>query len=161
MKTNPKNVSASKMGPVEVTIAVKKFKDVLATSAARGGGTGYAMKLRKGHPLAVIKGNDIHVKGPGATLRFTIASSGGDKNQYYPIGIAFVREGDASSSHAQRLGHLNFPKNQTVIDGRTLLVTDTFKDDARNTRHEFSVVIQRGADGKIGIIDPGIVHENE
>ena len=162
MKTSIKNASARKLNPVEVTIAVTKFNDVLAAGAARGGGgTEYTMKLGKRHPRALIKGNDIYIKHPGATLRFTIASSGADKQRYYPVGIAFVREGDRISSHPQRLGHLNFPQSETSVDGRTLLFTDSYQDDTRNVRHEFSVVIQRGSDGKIGIIDPGIVHEND
>jgi len=160
MNTRIEKASARTPKPVEVTITVRKFKDVLVTAAARGGrATDYAMKLGSNDPRAEIKGNDIYIKRPGATLRFTIASSAADQMRYYPIGISFLREGDRSSSDAQRLGLLNFPQNQTRMDGPTLTITDAYKDEARYVRYKFSVVVQRGSDGRIGIIDPGIVHE--
>ena len=142
-----------------MTIAVTKFKDVLADRAA--GGTEYVMELAKPDARAAIKGDDIYVKRPGALLRFTIASAGADKKQYFPVGVAFVREGDDNTSDEHRLGHLNFPQAHTRLDGRTVVVNDSYKAEARRVRHKFSVVIQRGSDGRIGVIDPGIIHEND
>jgi len=162
MKTSIKKTSTRTVNPVEVTIAVTKFKDVLASDAPRNGcGTEYTMKLARKDPRAVIKGDDIYIKRPGAPIRFTITSSAAGKQNYYPVGIAFVREGDRSKSDEQRLGMLNFPESETHVKGRTLVITDSYKDDARYVRYKFSVIIQRGADGKLGIIDPGIVHQDE
>ena len=145
-----------------MTVTVTKFKDVLATDAARGGrGTEYAIKLAKRDPRAVIKGDDIYVKRPGAALRFTIASSLSDKNRYYPVGIAFVREAEDNSSDELRLGLQNFPQKDIRLEGRAILINDSYTDAAKYVRYKFSVPIQRGADGKIGIIDPGIIHEND
>ena len=144
-----------------MTIAVTKFKDVLATDSAGSRGTEYTMKLAKSDPRAAIKGDDIYVKRPGAMLRFTIASSGADAERYFPVGVAFVREGDDNASDEHRLGHLNFPQMHTRLDGCTLLVNDSYREEARKVRHKFSLVIQCGSDGKIGVIDPGIIHEND
>jgi hypothetical protein len=41
------------------------------------------------------------------------------------------------------------------------VIVDSYRDTAPHVRYKFSVVVQRGADGRIGIIDPGIVHEDE
>ncbi len=143
-----------------MTIAVTKFRGVLADATTRGGrGTAYVLKVASDDPRVMIKGDDIYVRRPGGTLRFTIASS--DRQRYYPVGVAFVREGARSSSDEQRLGFLNFPEELTRMAGRTFLITDTYKDDVPCLRYKFSVMIQRGSDGKIGIIDPGIVHEND
>jgi hypothetical protein len=57
------------------------------------------------------------------------------------------------------LGFLNFPQSETRFDGRGLSITDTYKDASLYVRFKFSIVIQRGSDGKIGIIDPGIIHK--
>ena len=162
MKTRIKNASAKEQKPIEVTIAVTKFRGVLADGAAPGGrGTAYAMKIGNEDPRVMIKGDDIYIKRPGATLRFTIGSATGDRQWYYPVGVAFVREGALSSGDEQRLGLLNFPESMTRMDGRTFVITDTYKDYAPYVRYKFSVAIQRGSDGKIGIIDPEIIHEND
>jgi hypothetical protein len=117
------------------------------------------MKLRRNDPRAYIKGDDIYVKRPGAPIRFTLVSPATDKDSYYPAGITFVREGDRSESDRQRLGFLNFPQRATHVEGRTLTILDSYRDRSQ-VRYKFSVVLQRGSDGKIGVIDPGIIHEN-
>ncbi len=162
VKTRTQSTSTRKQNPVEVTITVTKFKDVLVTDAARGGrGTEYTIKLAKRDPRVVIKGDDIYVQRPGAVLRFSVASSRADKNRYYPVGIAFVREAEGNSSDELRLGLQNFPQSLIRLEGRAILITDRYTDVAKYVRYKFSVPIQRGADGKIGIIDPGIIHEND
>jgi hypothetical protein len=161
MKTTIETTSSMIVKPVEVTIAVTKFKDVLADAQRDGCGTMYTMKLGRKDPRAEIRGDDIYIQRPGAPIRFTIASARADRKRYYPVGIAFVREGGRNSGDEQRLGLLNFPQSQTRMARHTLLITDSYKDDAQYVRYKFSVIIQRGSDGKIGIIDPGIVHEGE
>jgi len=160
MKTKNERVSARKIKAVEVTITVTKFRDVLGKEPARGGrNTEYTMELRRADPRAYIKGEDLYVKRPGAPIRFTLASGSGDKASYYCAGITFVREGDRNESDRQRLGFLNFPQRATRAEGRTLTILDSYRDRTK-VRYKFSVILQRGSDGKIGIIDPGIVHEN-
>ncbi len=157
-----KNPSVSNPEPVEVVIAVTRFKDVLAPEAAGASrDTEYTMKLQQPHPRAVIKGNGIYVKRPGAILRFTIASTGTDRQRYFPVGIAFVRDGNDHVSDEHRLGHPTFPQTQTRLDGCALQIDDRFPAETRTVRHKFSVAIQRGSDGRIGIIDPDIIHEND
>jgi len=155
-----KNLSASNQQPVEIVIAVTRFKDVLAGEAG-GGATGYSLKLRRPDPRAAIRGNAIYIKRPGATLRFTFAAAAGGRARYFPAGITFVRTGDRNVSDAQRLGLLNFPQKLTRPEGSALVIVDTYQDKARCVRYKFSVLIQRGADGRIGIIDPDIIHEND
>jgi hypothetical protein len=158
MKMPTKQSSTKK--PVEVSIAVTKFRDVLADETPRGGrDTEYAMKLRKRDPRAYIKGDNIYVLRPGTTLRFTLALAADRKETFYPAGITFVREGERTNSDRLRLGLINFPQSLTRLDGRTLSITDSYRDRARGVRYKFSILVQRGSDGKMGIIDPGIVHE--
>jgi hypothetical protein len=154
-------VAVSTKEPAEITIKVTQFREVLAPEASRAGrGTDYEMKMRKRHPRVFIKADTIHIKTPGAVLRFTITSSPEDKEKYYPAGITFVREGLESTSDGQRLGKENFLQRKIFLDGRTLTLTDSYKDEARGVRYKFSVIIQRGSDGAIGIIDPGIEHDD-
>jgi len=155
-------VAAQAEGPAEVTITVTKFKDVLATAASKTSrDTDYVMSMSKEHPGVYLKGDILFVKPPGATIRFTITSLPGDKESYFPVGIAFVREGEKSTSDEQRLGILNFPQSETRMEVRSLSITDSYKDAVPGIRYKFSVIVQRGSDGLIGIIDPGIEHEDE
>ena len=158
MKTPTKQSSSKK--PVEVLIAVTKFRDVLSAEPSRDRrDTEYAMKLRRRDPRAYIKGDNIYVLRPGTTLRFTIGSAGGARETFYPAGITFVREGEKSDSDRLRLGLLNFPQTLTRLEGRTITITDSYRDRAKRVRYKFSLLVQRGSDGKMGIVDPGIVHE--
>lgn len=158
MKLPTKKSSAKK--PVEITVTVTKFRDVLAADGERGGReTEYAIKLRRRDPRAYLKGDDIYILRPGTTLRFTIASADTAKETFYPAGITFVREGERTDSDRLRLGLLNFPQTLTRVEGRTVSITDSYRDKARRVRYKFSLLVQRGSDGKMGIIDPGIVHE--
>lgn len=161
MATTQSNKATSSSTPAEVRMTVTRFKDVLATaSSGTARGTGYAMKLIAKHPSVAILGDVIYVKSPGAGLRFTLAAAPGDRENYYPIGIAFVRAGKGNTSDEQRLGLLNFAQRDTRPEGRSLAITYRYLDDPRDVRYKFSVVIQRGSDGRIGIIDPAIEHDN-
>jgi hypothetical protein len=160
MKRNTENASARGSKPVEVAIAITKFKDVLTTDATGAGcGTDYVMKLKRSHARARIEGDTLFLKPPALAIRFTIGTADGTKEKYYPLGIAFVREGDESPR--DRLGLLNFPQVRTHAEGLSLAVKDTFADKGKHVRYKFSVVIQRESDGRIGIVDPGIDHEGD
>jgi len=162
MKTRVAVASARKLGPVEVIITVAKFRGVLATEGERGGRpSDYAMRLARRDPRATIKGDDLYIRRPGAAIRFAVAPAAGDKGSYFPTGIAFVREASDNASDEQRLGLQNFPQRDIRFDGRTVLIVDRYRDKEPFVRYKFSVVVQRGADGKLGIIDPGIIHEDD
>jgi hypothetical protein len=161
MATIQSTKTTSSSTPAEIKMTVTRFKDVLASaSSGTARGTGYEMKLSAEHPSVSIKGDVIYVKSPGAGLRFTMAAAPGDRESYYPIGIAFVRAGKGNTSDEQRLGFLNFAQRDTRPEGRSLAITYRYLDDPKDVRYKFSVVIQRGSDGRIGIIDPAIEHDN-
>lgn len=148
--------------PIDVLISVLRFRDILGGKPSRDGCcTDYAMKLARRDPRAFIKGDDLYINRPGAAVRFTLVSRTGDRQQYYPLGISFVREQTTSRSDAERLGFLNFPQSETQPDGRSLVIVDTYRDKAPGVRYKFSLFIQRGGDGAIGIIDPGITHTGD
>lgn len=160
MKTSKVNLPSTTEKPVDVRITVTKFKDVLARDkSGQRRDTEYTMRLGRKHRLAAIKDDNLLIRPPGAMIRFTIGSSASDSEKYYPVGITFLREGEKNTSDRQRLGLLNFPQSETRFDGRALSITDTYKDASLYVRFKFSIVIQRGSDGKIGIIDPGIIHK--
>jgi hypothetical protein len=162
MKKRTKKTAASDRNPIEVSISIKRFVDVLTTLAGRTcRGTEYAMKLKRKDPRAFIRGDIIYVRPPGGVIRFSINSVPGDKERYYPAGITFLREGEPYGNNMLRLGMLNFPQSRTHADGQTLSIFDSYKDDAPRVRYKFSVIVQRGSDGSIGIVDPGIDHEGD
>lgn len=150
--------SGSAKNPIEVTITVTQFKDVLTTEASKRD-TEFSMTMGKEDPRAYIEGDNLFIKSP-APVRFSVDSAAGDPENYYPIGIAFVREREHNTSDKQRLGLLNFPQNESRGDVRSFLITDSYQDVAKGVRYKFSVVLQRGSDGIIGIIDPGIEHDS-
>jgi len=164
MKKKTTKAAAPALDPVEIMIAVTKFNEVVSSDVslrAANGNTDYTMKMRKKDPRACIEGDNLCMKRPGAPIKFTITSVPGDEEKYYPTGITFLREAKSNTSDKQRLGLLNFPQNETRMDGRSVFVTDTYKDGKERVRYKFSLLIQRGSDGKIGIIDPGIEHQDD
>jgi hypothetical protein len=118
------------------------------------------MRMRRPHPGVSIKDDVVYVRPPGAIIRFTITSAAGDIEKYYPAGITFVREGKHRISHEHRLGRNNFLQRKIFMDGRSLTLTGSYKHGEQGVRFKFSVIIQRGSDGAIGIIDPGIESDN-
>ena len=117
------------------------------------------MRMKRPHRRVSLKDDTLFVNAPGVTIRLTIASSAGDKIKYYPAGITFVREESECLSEVELLGRKNFQQRRIVIDGQTLTFTDRFKKGKDKILYKFSVIIQRGVDGAIGIIDPGILHD--
>lgn len=160
MATTRSKSPKSRLSYAEIRIDVIDFRDVLDNTSTDCRGTNYALKLVKRHPLVYIKEGFIHVRSPGATIRFTIASARGDKGNYFPMGITFVREGLKNANDQQRLGLLNFPQQKTRVFEKIISITDTYRDGKEVVKYKFSVIIQRGSDGKIGIIDPGILHDS-
>jgi hypothetical protein len=160
MKTSIVDAPPPTEKPVDVRITVTKFKEVLARDKSKERGTEFTMRLGRKHPLAEVKDDNLFIRPPGTVIRFTIGSSAGDTENYYPVGITFLREDEKNSGDRQRLGFINFPQSKTRMEGRSLSITDSYRDSpSRYVRYKFSVVIQRGSDGKIGIIDPGLIHK--
>lgn len=144
------------LSPAEVVITVTKFQPVLSPELRGDRDTAYTMRLKRPHRRVSLKDDTICVDSPGATIRLTIASAAGDKIKYYPAGITFVREDGKCLSEELLLGRTHLPQRRIVIDGQTLTFTDRFKKGEEEVLYKFSVIIQRGVDGVIGIIDPGI-----
>jgi hypothetical protein len=159
---------ALKLVNVTLTISPSQFIDVLTSNArAHRRSTKCVMtvdphqaqltlaKTEKGRPPA------LKLKGGGATFCFQIASKD-PKVQYYPLGIAFRRRRSPvpDNDPDDILGRKNFSFGTMHLFGRSLYITDHFKDCGPGDRYKFSLIIQRQHDGAIGIIDPPIDHEH-
>jgi hypothetical protein len=148
--------------PAEIVITVKKFRAVLSAQEARDvRATDYVMRMKRKHPRVSLQNDTVFVRAPGAVIRLTVASSAGDKERYYPAGITFVRENGRDLSDALRLGRPDFRQDRIVLDGRALTFADRFAKGKVNIRYKFSLILQRGSDGAIGIVDPGIENDSE
>lgn len=151
--------------PVDVSVIIRKFETIIDTGKPI---TEYILKLAQKDPRVLVKGDVIYVKGPKTTIRFTIANSSGEKTNFYPTGITFLlqsservsRDDDCEISEDERLGLLNFPQRKFRYDRQRLSITDAYRDGTETVRYKFSLLIQRGLDGAIGVIDPIIVHDN-
>ena len=175
MKTSPKTIrkkfAAKAVGNALKTAIVKltvsKFVDVLSSEAPHNErNTECVMDVDTGQPRvakALVpqgKPQTLKVKGGGATFCFQIRSKD-RKHQYFPLGIAFRRRINRGYDNDKDdiLGRRNFSFASMHLFGRSLYITDSFKDCGSSDRYKFSVIIQRQHDGAIGIIDPGIEHE--
>jgi hypothetical protein len=145
--------------PAEFIITVTEFRPVLSPELREARDTSYTIRMKRPHRRVSLKDDTIIVKAPGATIRLTVASVPDDKVKYYPAGITFVREESKCLSEAELLGRKNFQQRRIVIDGQTLTFTDRFEKGKDKVLYKFSVIVQRGFDGAIGIIDPGIEHD--
>lgn len=154
-------IAPKAIGPADVVITVTEFRPVLSPEVRDLPSTDYTMRLKKSHRRVSLKDDTLVVKHPGATIRLTITSSAEDQNTYYPAGVTFVREDSKGLSDAERLGQKDMLQRRIVIDGQTLTFTDRFKKGKDSVLYKFSVIIQRGSDGAIGIIDPGIENRTE
>jgi hypothetical protein len=157
MKKRSAKSAIDPVDPIEVILSVTKFNDVLRAGRV----TSFVMRLGRRHPLATIEGATIFVRKPGAPILFKLTTGDGTRERYYPIGITFVRANSKKATDALRLGFINFPERDTHTDEKEMLISDVYKDVEWPVLYKFSVVVQRGSDGKIGIIDPDIVHEDE
>lgn len=151
------NVALKAIAPAEVVLTVTQFRPVLSPEVRGLPSTDYKMCLKKPHRRVSLKDDTLVVKHPGTTIRLTIASSVDDKTKYYPAGITFVREEGKRLSDVELLGQKAFLQRRIVIDGQTLTFSNRFKKGKDVVPYKFSVIIQRGLDGAIGIIDPRIL----
>jgi hypothetical protein len=151
-----------------VTLTVSKFVDVLTSEEPHGKrNTECEMKAEPNHPQVTMdpgsKGTTptLKVKGGSTTVCFQIKSKN-PRNKYFPLGIAFRRRTNRGSNDSRDdiLGRKDFSFGSMHLFGRSLYITDHFKNCGPGRRYKFSVIIQRQHDGAIGIIDPDIVHES-
>lgn len=154
-------------GIVEVVLTVTDFREVLQTRGVERG-TFHTVAISKGHEVvSVEEGADMPKlkikKGSGpVTFRFRIVDAKTD-DVYQPLGIAFklVRPAKGTSEgELDMIGENNFPQDRMHIYGNNLYITDLYTPEASKFKYKFSVIFQRERDAKIGIIDPGIEHEN-
>lgn len=158
----------------EIIMRVTDFREVLHTTA-NDRGVQHKVTMRKNHPRVSVYQNNktglptLKVKeGAGPiTFKFKIVDeeiSDRFKDTYYPLGIAFEWQGSTQLIGTRKpdmVGRSNFPIERTHVYGDSLYVTDLLISRAEGAQYKFSLIIQRERDGKIGIIDPGIEHENE
>lgn len=154
--------------PANVTLTVSKFVDVLASEEPQGKrNTECEMKAEPNHPHVTMgKGSKsqapaLKVKGGSATICFQIKSKN-PRHHYYPLGIAFRRQTSRGLTNDRDdvLGRKDFSFGSMHLFGRSLYITDHFKNCGAGRRYKFSVIIQRQHDGAIGIIDPGIENDS-
>jgi hypothetical protein len=127
------------------------------------------IEMPKGHPQVKVKDitwrnrteRGLFIRVGGASLRFKIVSL--EEEVYFPLCLSFVRKSGGAKGDGVRgrLGILNFAQAKLCPSGETLDVTDHFKDGGAGDIYLFGVVIQRGSDGALGIIDPPIEHEDQ
>lgn len=160
MKSKAVRAAAATSAPINVVVTVTRFVDILAPGpGARD--TAYTMKLPRKDPRALIRGDNIVVNPPGGVIRFKLVAPAGSGERYFPAGITFLREGQRSANDRQRLGLLNFRQAATRAADQTITITDGYVDGRKRVRYKFSLLVQRGSDGRIGIIDPGIEHDGD
>jgi hypothetical protein len=166
-------ILAQALSPACFTLTVnpKDFHDVLTCkeSANKRNTSALVVPKNPDHPCVKYHTDGkFHVRLKGATIRFEVISS--DPNEdYYPVGVAFKMLKGAETKLKVSLGNpakidkrltdLNFSQSKIGCDKHELTFTDEFRDKGHDAQYEFSVVIQRGSDGAIGIIDPDIIHE--
>jgi len=141
---------------VKVQLAVTNFRDVFSEKSAV---TDYQMSLSRESKRVRLEKDTLYIKPPGVTLQFTLTSTREDRERYYPLGISYVRDGESKSDEL-RLGFVNFPQKKQGLKCHTITITDSYRDRQKYVRYKFSIFVQRGSDGKIGIIDPSMIHDN-
>ena len=144
--------------PAQVTFTVVNFRTVTEAQASTQF-TDATMQLAE-HPLVTLTGTPadgtLVLSGP-VDLEIRIVSEDG-KETYKPVGIVFEQKAKVAGERADRHGRRNF--SAAVLKESSLVVRGHFLDRNPEASWEFSVIIQRGSDGAIGIIDPGIENDN-
>ncbi len=147
-------------GTARITLTVTCFEP---SGNPRGAVPKVAFRLAVDGPNDRVKGirrsnPDYLLVQPGGpvNLSFTIVAGDGTGDAYFPVGISFA------PPRGRRRGvvaaHETFTPGAVHIYGPTLFFTDNYDAASRGNIYEFSVAIQRARDGRLGVIDPGIVH---
>ncbi|MBI5690024.1 MAG: hypothetical protein HZC55_07965, partial [Verrucomicrobia bacterium] len=118
----------------------------------------------------LVPPDKIRVFRPGVILRFSVVRFRG--SAYLPIGIAFSQVITPARSRAVpcETGPVRTqvsPFGNLIISGGVLEITDQLpparKRSSANptfTEYRFSLLLQRGSDGALGLIDPVVENEN-
>jgi len=156
MKNARSRPSRKSTRAVQVLLTVTNFRDVLSDKNAL---TDHRLSLSREHARVRLEKDTLFIQPPGVTLEFVLASTREDREHYYPLGISYVRAGESKTDEL-KLGFVNFPQKKQSLKGRILTITDSYRDKQPQVRYKFSIFIQRGSDGKIGLIDPSMIHDN-
>lgn len=89
-------------------------------------------------------------------IELTVASATPGED-YVPLSVSFQQRGDIQGDKRDKTGALNFERLPATAG--KLLFRNKRLIRGSEGRYEFFVLIQRMADGAIGLIDPGIVNE--
>jgi hypothetical protein len=151
-------------------LTVNHFKDVttagvMTDKIVKGHGPDVVMVIQKNllPNRNTFQNNNLHLWYPdaqSASITFEIKPA----DDYYFAGITFWKTNKdlsaltGSKTPAGRLGLGNFSPCRISDDRKSLSITDEYTE--HTVGYKFSIIIQRGSDGKIGMIDPGIIHEN-
>jgi hypothetical protein len=147
-------------GTARVTLTVTRFE---GGGGPRGAVPKVDFLLAVDGPNDRVRGNHrsnpdylLVQRGGPVNLSFTIVAGDGTGDAYFPVGISFA------PPRARRRGVVaargTFTPGAVHIYGTTLYFTDNYDVASRGNIYEFSVAIQRSRDGRLGVIDPGIVH---
>jgi hypothetical protein len=159
----------SAIGTALVTLTVLEFKGILPDDRNWHVFTPCENHMVK-HEIALIKHDRVKLKGKNfvvegfgpVTFRFRIEDKKA-QTVYYPVGISFKRretggEKDVMDACARRF----FSNNTIHIFGTDMYFTYDYRNyEGQTYNYDFFVVIQRDSDGLMGIIDPGIGHDND
>jgi hypothetical protein len=97
-------------------------------------------------------------RGGPVNFRFTVAAGDGTGDTYFPVGISFAPPLPRTRTGGPNAARETFTPGAVHIYGTSLFFTDNYDAASRGRTYEFSLAIQRSRDGRIGVIDPGIVH---
>jgi hypothetical protein len=140
----------------EIILEVEDFPTIL--TAVGPPNVPHSMRMKRDHPKVSVgeNGKTLLVKWPGAKLHFEVTPP-----DYFPVGISFkLISGIDKPSPEQRLGLHNFTYFKPEPQTHVLIIKDDFIDDqANDDYYKFSIIIQRGSDGELGVIDPGFRHQ--
>lgn len=140
----------------EIILEVENYPEILAAGGPPN--VPHSMRMKNKHSKVSVDddGETLLVKRPGAKLHFEISPP-----EYFPIGISFkLISGIDNPSPHQRLGLHNFTYFKPEPKTHVLIIKDDFRDDdANDDYYKFSIIIQRGSDGELGVIDPGFRHQ--
>ena len=134
----------------QVTFTVKQFRSL--TSPADHGYID-ALTALAPHPAVTLADENglptIHVKR-AVNIEISVDSADGSES-YTPLGVYFEQRTDGPNGKNDPDGKINFA--QWRSNNGTVVMRSKF---IQTGRYEFFVIVQRGSDHSIGIIDPQI-----
>lgn len=151
-----------------LTVLEADFKDIFEAepTGCDGRGTPFKMELATLSPglkdYEVLDDRTgkkyIRVYNSKATIRFRIQRRVGEKGSIFPVGIGFVQLSPTPANPQERLGLNCFDPVKRDPGDRVLTVGCNFNE--LGEAYDFYLFIQDGRYGRIGIIDPRIVHDS-